>query len=80
MKDNSREREAPRVRLRAKFCETSLPVSNAVQLGLEQLSPRPQPVIHESMCRNYLSPHTTEPVLCNKRSHCNENRVHHNKE
>ena len=41
------------------------------------------PTWHEATkpaCHIYCSPGTTEPVLCNKRSHCNEKPEHNDKD
>ena len=40
---------------------------------------KPRATTTEPTCCNYWSP-GLEPVLCNKRSHCNEKPVQHNKE
>ena len=38
------------------------------------------PRSNEARVPQLLKPRTLEPVLCNKRSHCNEKPVHHNEE
>ena len=62
--------------------------SQKISHTMKQLSPgttTTEPVLQspaaatvEPTCHNYWNPHAPEPVLCNKRSHCNEKPAHCN--
>ena len=49
--------------------------------GFEPLSRKiPHAAEQLSLCATATEPAHLEPVLCNKRSHCNEKPMHHNEE